>query len=191
MKQTILKLAVVSAFALGSVTSAFAGTVGGSVDPINTISTSFPNTAIVASAGLSDRIIVTGTIDNNADTGWRVTVVSGNVGKLIRTEGGGGGGAGRELLYTSIKFVKTGGTLGVGLIDPDTQNKNIVTGANGGGVAGTTKFSTGGATLPAAATATTATVGYTYALKISASADTSLLAGTYSDTITVTIAVDA
>jgi hypothetical protein len=40
-------------------------------------------------------------------------------------------------------------------------------------------------------TATDATEGYTFALKISWSSDTSLLSGTYSDTLTLTLANDS
>lgn len=186
-KRSALKLAVVAAFALGGVTSALAGTVGGTVAPINTLVENDVSTiTIVAATGQTDTNIVTGTIDNNNAGGWKLTVASTNVGKLKK----GDGGAGREILYTDVKFVKTGGTLGAGLTDPTGGSKNIVTGASGGAVAGTTIFNTGTA-VGIAGTATTATVGYAYALQISWSADTSLLSGNYTDTITLTLANDS
>jgi hypothetical protein len=192
MKQSVLKLAaVISALAFGGVTSALAGTVGGSVSPINTlVETDVSNITVVAAVGQTDTTIVTGTIDNNNDGGWMLTIVSTNVGKLKRTSGTGFNGTGSQVLYTNIKFVKTGGTLGAGLTDPDGTSKNIVTGASGGGVAGTTIFNTGSA-VHTPGTATTATVAYAYALKISWSADTTLLSGTYSDTLTLTLANDS
>lgn len=196
MKHSVLKLAaVISAFALGGVTSALAqntggGTVGGSVTPINTLAGT-PNNSITigpstpgGSNALSGVTVVSGTIDNNSATGWRLTVTSGNTGKLKK----GGGGAGREILYQNVEFVATGaGTLGAGLTSPDTQNKDITTG-NGdtGGSAGTILFNTG-AHVGTHATATTATVGYAYALKISTSNDATLLAGVYSDTLSLTL----
>lgn len=186
-RQSTFKLAVASALALGGATGAWAGTVGGSVTPINTlVENDVSNITIVGATGQTDTTIVTGTIDNNFDGGWKLTVASANIGKLKR----GTGGAGREILYTNVKFVKTGGTLGAGLTDPDGTSKNIVTGASGGAVAGTTAFNTGAA-FGTPGTATTATVAYAYALKISWSTDTSLLSGTYSDSLTLTLADDS
>lgn len=188
IRHTPCKLAVAAALALGA-TGALAGTVGGSVDPINTlVENDVSSITIVGASGQTDTTIVTGTIDNNFDGGWKLTVTSANVGKLTR--GGGAGGAGREILYTNVKFVKTAGTLGAGLTDPHDSNKNIVTGASGGGVAGTTIFNTGSA-VGVPGTATTATVAYAYALRISWAADTSLLSGTYSDSVTLTLANDS
>lgn len=188
--QTPLKLALAAALALGA-TGVLAGTVGGSVSPINTlVENDVSSITIVAATAQTDTTIVTGTIDNNYEHGWKLTVASGNTGKLVRTSGSGGPGAGREILYTNVKFVKTGGTLGAGLTDPNGSSKDIVTGISGGGVAGTTIFNTGTA-VGTVGTATTATVGYAYALKISWSADTSLLSGTYSDSLTLTLANDS
>ena len=192
LKKFIVKFAAVSAFSLlGGATAAWAGTVGGSVSPINAlVESDVSNITVVAAAGQTATTIVTGTIDNNNDGGWMLTIVSGNVGKLKRTSGTGFNGTGSQILYTNVKFVKTGGTLGAGLTDPDGTSKNIVTGASGGGVAGTTIFNTGSA-VHTPGTATTATVAYAYALKISWSADTTLLSGTYSDTLTLTLANDS
>ena len=193
MKQSVLKLAaVISALALGGVTSALAGTVGGSLTPINTLVENDHNSITIGSStagadnSQTDTIVVDGTIDNNSDTGWKLTVVSTNVGKLKK----GSGGAGREILYTNVKFDATGaGTLGAGLTAPN-QNKNIVTG-NGdtGASAGTIIFNTGSA-VGTHGTATTATVAYAYALKVSWSSDLTLLAGSYSDTLSLTLAND-
>ena len=183
------KLAVISAFALGSVTTAWAGTVGGTVGPISTLTqTDVSDATIVAATGQTDTTIVSGQIDNNNEAGWKLTVASTNTGILMRTSGT-GANEDSQILYTDVKFVKTGGTLGTGLIDPDATSKNIVTGAEGGDAPGTTIFNTGSA-VGTPGTATTATVGYAYALKIGWSADTSLLSGTYADTITLTLAND-
>ncbi|MFC5499011.1 hypothetical protein ACFPOE_15800 [Caenimonas terrae] len=187
---TRTRLALAAALALAG-SGAMAGTVGGSVAPINTlVENDTTGITIVGATGQTDTTIVTGTIDNNSESGWKLTVTSANTGKLVRTSGSGGPGAGREILYTNVKFVKTGGTLGAGLTDPNGSSKNIVTGTLGGGVAGTTIFNTGSA-VGTPGTATTATVGYAYALKISWSADTSLLSGTYSDSLTLTLADDS
>jgi hypothetical protein len=183
-------LAASAAFLLGGAT-VFAGTVGGSVTAINTLAENYVSNITIGSStpgsnAQTDTTVVSGTIDNNNDAGWKLTVVSANVGKLKR----GAGGAGREILYTNVKFVKTGGTLGAGLTDPHNVTRNIVTGADAGDVAGTTVFNTG-ATVGAPGTATTATVAYAYALRISWSSDTTLLSGSYSDTITLTLANDS
>ncbi len=185
-KQSALKLAVVSTLALGGVTSALAQPVGGSGQSISTLRQTYVgNVGGNVGAGQTDTTIVSGTIDNNNSAGWKLTVTSGNLGKLKRA---GGGGAGREILYTNIKLVKMGGTLGAGLTDP-AGTKNIVTGASGGGVAGTTIFNTG-SMVGATGRATTPTVNYAYALKISWAADSRLLSGNYTDNITVTLAND-
>ena len=184
-------LSAATAALLGSTIPVWAGTVGGSVTAINTLAENDHNAITIGSStpgadnSQSNTTVVDGTIDNNSDTGWKLTIVSANVGKLKK----GSGGAGREILYTNITFAKTGGTLGAGLVDPDGTSKNIVTGASGGGTPGTTIFNTGSA-VGTHGTATTATEGYAYALKISWSSDTSLLAGTYSDSLTLTLAND-
>lgn len=181
-------LAVAAALCTGT---AVAAPVGGSVTAINALSNDayVTNLAIVGDTATTDATIVSGRINNNNDAGWRLSVTSANTGKLIRTEGGGGGGAGREILYTNVKFVRTAGTIGAGLTDPHNQSKNIVTGASGGGVAGTTIFNTGAAVgTPGAATA--ATVDYDFALQISWGIDRTLLAGTYRDNITLLLEND-
>lgn len=185
----LLQLATFATLAYAS--SAVAGTVGGTVDPINVLSNEAFTSSITIdpATGQTDTTIVTGRINNNNDAGWKLTVVSTNLGKLVRTEGGGGGGAGRQIAYTNVKFVNTGGTLGTGLSSPNNQSKNITTGASAGDVAGTTVFNTGAA-VGTPGTATSATVDYDFALKISWSADRNLLSGTYQDTVTLTLAND-
>jgi len=194
MKHSVLKLAaVISAFALGGVASALAGntgggTVGGSVTPINTL-TGTPNAAITiggsvpgGSNALTDFSVVTGNIDNNCDTGWKLTVVSGNHGKLKRV--GSSGGDGNEIAYTNIHFAKTGGTLGATLTDPST---------NGGGIkditSGTVIFNTG-SVVGTPGSATTATVAYVYELRITTADDTKLLGSAttkFTDSLTLTL----
>jgi len=170
LKQSAIALAIVSTFALGGIVPAFAGTVGGSVGAINVVTqTDVANVTIAADTAQTDTTIVTGTIDNNDASGWKLTVASANSGKLKN----GGGGAGREILYTNVKLVTdTSGTLGTGLTSP-AASKDVTSGS---------------AVFAALTTATSATVNYGYALKISWAADTSLLSGDYQDTIVVTLA---
>jgi hypothetical protein len=186
LRKCSLQLAVAAALAAAS--PAFAGTVGGTVGAINTLVDLYINNIVIdPTVPVTDEPIVVGTIDNNSDTGWSLTVTSANVGKLTR--GGGAGGAGNQILYTNIKLVQTGGTLGAGLTNPNGTTRNIVTGASGGGTPGTTIFNTGTA-VGTPGTATTATVNYGYSLRISWSADTSLLSGAYTDVITLVLAND-
>lgn len=177
-KPSVLNLALASALALGGIGSALAGAIGGSV-PL-TQSVTFvevaTSTPITVNTGYTDRMVASGLVNSNSAEGWKVTFTSANNGKLKRT--GSSGGAGSEILYTNIHFVKTGGTLGSGLTAPDNTTKDITT--------GTAVVDTGGA----AVLATTATADYAYDLKITFSADPSLLAGTYTDTVTATIAED-
>ncbi len=187
IRKPILRLAAIAALAASG--PAFAGTVGGTVGAINQLADNYvSNIVIVPSVGQTDTEVVYGTIDNNSSTGWRLTVLSSNIGKLELA--GSSGGSGREILYTNIKFVKTGGTLGGGLHDPDGAVRNIVTGLLSGGTPGTAVFNSGVA-FGTCGTATSATVNYGYSLQISWSADTSLLAGTYTDTLTLTLANDS
>ena len=175
--------------ALGLVaTAALADPVGGEVDPISALAsvTYVTNLDIVGASGLTNAVIVSGTINNNDELGWDLTVTSANAGKLQR----GAGGAGRELVYNNITFVRTGGTLGAGLTDPSNTTRNVATGAGAGDITGTTHFFTH-TQLTGTGTATSATVNYAFELQISAAADTSLLSGTYLDTITLTLNNDS
>jgi hypothetical protein len=185
-RSRVLQLAAFAALAFGS--PAFAGTVGGTVSPIDALTNQVfvSNLDIVGASGLTDEIIASGTIDNNNDRGWQLTVASTNSGKFFRettTVDPGTGGTGRELLYGSVTLTKTGGTLGTGLTDPSGTSQSLTGGLTTPGVFNTRS----GATL---GTATTATVGYNFTLKISANANTTLLSGTYTDTITLTLAND-
>lgn len=180
---------VLPGVALGLVaTAALADPVGGVVGPINTLTsvTYVTNLEIVAASGLTNAVIVSGTINNNDESGWDLTVTSANAGKLQR----GAGGAGRELVYNNITLVGTGGTLGAGLTNPSNTTRNVATGAGAGDVVGTTHFFTH-TQLAGTGTATAATVDYTFELRISAPANTSLLSGTYTDTITLTLNNDS
>ena len=180
---------IVPGVALGLVaTAALADPVGGVVDSINTLTsvTYVTNLDIVAASGLTDAVIVSGTINNNDEHGWDLTVTSANAGKLQKDTGG----AGRELVYNNITFAGTGGTLGAGLTNPNNTSKNVATGAGAGDVVGTTHFFTH-SQFAGTGTATAATVDYTFELRISAPANTSLLSGTYTDTITLTLNNDS
>jgi hypothetical protein len=192
-KKSALNLAIVSVLTLTGASPALAGTVGGSVVAINTL-TQTDSAAITigsSTAGAANdqtgTTIVSGQIDNNSESGWKLTVASGNIGKLVR----GTGGAGQEILYTNVSFATTGGTLGAGLTAP-AQTKNIVTGADGGDSTGTTYFATRlSAGASAVGEASTASVAYGYTLKISWASDLALLSGSYADTITLTLANDS
>ena len=175
--------------ALGLVaTAALADPIGGDVDPINTLTsvTYVTNLDIVGASGLADAVIVSGAINNNDELGWDLTVTSANAGRLQR----GAGGAGRELVYNNITFVGTGGTLGAGLTNPSNTTRNVATGAGAGDTAGTTHFFTH-TQFTGTGTATSATADYTFELRISAAADTSLLSGSYTDTLTLTLNNDS
>lgn len=175
--------------ALGLVaTAALADPIGGDVDAINTLTalTFAEDLNIVGATGLPTTVIVSGTINNNDAAGWDLTVTSENEGVLIRE---GGGGAGRQLAYDNITFVGTDGTLGANLTDP-SATRNIATGADAGGVAGTTHFFTHSA-FTGTGEAHSATVNYTFELRISTSADTSLLSGNYTDDITLVLNNDS
>lgn len=179
---------MMSGLALGMVaTAALADPVGGVVDAVNTLTsvTYVANLNIVPASGLSNAVIVSGTINNNDEHGWDLTVTSANAGKLQK----GSGGAGREIAYNNITFAGTAGTLGTGLTNPSTT-RNVATGAGAGDVVGTTHFFTH-TQFTGTGTATAATVDYTFELRISAPANTSLLSGTYTDNITLTLNNDS
>ena len=193
-KKSAINLAIVSVLTLTGASPALAGNVGGSVVPINTLTQTYYDAITIgmstagAANGQTSTTIVSGQIDNNSQDGWKLKVVSGNKGKLVR----GNGGAGQEILYTNVSFDATGGgTLGAGLTAP-VQTKNIVTGADGGDFTGTTYFAT--RSSPGSSTvgeASSASVAYGYALKISWASDLTLLSGSYADTITLTLANDS
>jgi hypothetical protein len=173
--------------ALGMVaTAALADPVGGVVDAINTLTSVTYVTNLDIDSGLTNAVIVSGTINNNDEHGWDLTVTSQNAGKLQK----GSGGAGREIAYENITLVGTGGTLGAGLTNPSNTTRNVATGAGAGDVIGTTHFFTH-TQFTGTGTATSATADYTFELRISAAANTSLLSGTYTDNITLTLNNDS
>jgi len=174
-KAAVLSVCVVSVVVMGA-TFASAGVVSATVDAINTLSseTYFTDVTGATSAdqAATDVKVASGVIDDNNEEGWKLTLTSANLGKLIRSAG-----SADEITYTNIKFVKTGGTLGTGLTDPSGTSKSIVSGS--------CLFDTG-----TASTATTATEGYAFELQLSWAADSTLLEGVYQDTITMTLTVD-
>lgn len=164
---------------------AIAGIVEGEVDPVNNLdaenyeSSDFSGAASL-SAGGTDVKIADVTISDNHEHGWKLTLTSTNGGKLIRAAtitAGDGTNTASELTYTNIKLVKTGGTLGTGLMDPDGQSKDIA--------GGTCYWDTG--TLP---TGVTPTDAYAANFVITYAANSNLLQGYYRDTITMALAVD-
>lgn len=173
IKKSALNLAVASALTLGVATSALAATVGGSIAQINEQTQTFvTGIAVVAAVGQTDTVILSGTINNNMAAGWNLKVDSANSGILKR----GLGGVGNQIDYGTIKLLKTGGVLGNGLTDPSGSDQSV---------------STGSTTFTTDTPATSATVDYAYDLKVSWSADTALLEGSYTDVITVVLSTDS
>ena len=173
IKKSALNLAVASALTLGVATSALAATVGGAIAEINAQTLAFETgIAVVAAVGQTDTVILSGTINNNMAAGWNLKVDSANSGILKR----GLGGVGNQIDYGTIKLLKTGGVLGNGLTDPSGSDQSV---------------STGSTTFTTDTPATSATVDYAYDLKVSWSADTALLEGSYTDVITVVLSTDS
>jgi hypothetical protein len=190
-----LKFLAVAALALAG-SSAFADThtVGGNIPPINALTFSPIDAtvaagAFTAAAGNSAFDLGTGQIDNNSVTGWKLEIKSLNKGVLKRTSAGGGSGAGSEVLYSNIKLINTGGTnaTGTGISDPAGATGTAKDVTNTSGIA---VWNTGSA-VGTPGTAATATVGYKYKLQINIGTDTSRLAGTYTDSLTLTLANDS
>ncbi|MDO8806057.1 MAG: hypothetical protein Q7R35_16695 [Elusimicrobiota bacterium] len=159
--------------------SALAGSIGGVVDPISTLTseTYFADVSGGASADgvVSNAKIASVVVDNNNEAGWKLTVTSANNGSLKNTVAV----SSPTIAYSNIKLVKTGGVLGAGLADPNNASQAVTSGS--------TIFQTS----PGAQVASTATVAYALELQISWSANTALLSGTYSDTITMTLASES
>jgi hypothetical protein len=183
IKRTSHLIAAAITLNLIVISAANAGTVGAVVDPISALSNEQFYTDVSAGtsadAGATAVTIASGVINNNYQNGWNLTVASTNNGKLIRNAAvGDSSTSADEILYSNIIWAKTGGVLGDGLTDPHASSQAITTGS--------ATFETGAIATPA----TTATVAYAYNLNITWGADTSLLQGTYEDTITMTLAVN-
>lgn len=157
------------------------GAIGGSNPLVNTLTGgTFANAATITPAtAINNLVVYTATLNSNSATGWKLTVGSTNSGKLIRTTVPAGCTTGCELTYTNVSLVRTSGTLGGGLTDPQAT-KDITSNS--------TFFSTG---LGATASATSATVDYLFDLKINLPVNRNLLQGTFTDSLTVTLASDA
>jgi hypothetical protein len=185
-------LAVAAAFASSSVFADVAsGTVGTTVDPINTVTftaAAFSTVKLVASAGNSAYVLGSGRIDNNNALGWKLSVISANNGTLRR--GGNETGTGREVTYTNITLRNTGGTLGTNLTDPKDEVRNVTTSVATPVIFSTRTTKDGTGTARAAHSAT---VAYTYSLEINIPALSEaeqLLSGDYKDTISLTLVND-
>ena len=167
-----LKIAAISVLALGTFTSLLAFAISGSVAKINTLDYhSVSGIHVVSGTGQTDTVLASGTINSNSAEGWILKIVSSNKGKLIQ----GSGGSGNEIVYSNVKMISTGGTLGATLTNPSGVDRAITS--------GTATFDTG--------VATTATVDYKFELQVSWPADSSMLGGTYTDTITLlTVPID-
>jgi len=169
LKKSVLNVAVATVLTVGFASSALAA---GTIGPINSMTQAPVSLAtVVAGTAGSNETVVQGTISNNADSGWNIAVASLNNGSLLRA--GTLGGAGSEISYTKYHLNSTAGAGSMGSVATTPYTDNVPT------AAGTTNFNTG--------VATTATVAKNYELGVSWNADTALLAGVYSDTITLTI----
>ena len=169
LKKSVLNVAVATALTVGFASSALAD---GTIAPINFMTQAAVSlSTISAGTAGSNETVVQGTISNNSDTGWNIAVASSNSGSLLRA--GTTGGAGSEIPYTSYHLNDDGGagSMGAFTSTPFTTNAPTLLGA--------TNFNTG--------VTTTSTVAKNYTLGVSWLADTALLAGVYSDTITLTV----
>jgi hypothetical protein len=155
---------------LGVLSASAGEAISAVVDGINVLSSATYFTDVIGSAGATDVKIASGVINDNHARGWKLTVTSAHNGKLIDRA------ASTEIVYTNIKLVKgPDSTIGFGLEDVSGSSESIA--------GGSCEFNPGGS-------ATAATVDYAFELQISWTADNSLVAGTYKDTITMTLAVD-
>jgi len=173
LKKSVLNVAVATVLTAGFASSAMAA-VGGiaAINSLTGAQTELP--AIVASADVNNLEVFSGTISNNSNSGWNVTVSSLNDGKL---EGSSGTGAGSEIPYTLYhlnEVTNAGSVMGVE-VSGDVYGSALP-------VSGVHKFAT--------SAVTTATVHQDYTVGVSWVADTSLLAGTYSDTFTLVLAAN-
>ena len=177
-KKSVLNIAVASVLTIGAASSAVAAPVagGGSVADINTISqVKNAGVATMVVGAENTYVISTGVIDSNTAGGFTITIGSLNAGNMKRD--GGDTSVGSLAAYTSYILASTsGGVLGTGATPFDT--KALVAADVG------TKTFTSGAV-------TTATVAKTYSLSVKFTPTASLIAGAYSDTITMTIAADS
>jgi hypothetical protein len=178
MKNKIMIASISAGILLLMRISALAGSVGGVVDAISTLTseTYFSDVSGGDSAdgSASDAKIASVVVDHNDEAGWKLTVASANDGVLKNSVAA----SSQTIAYTNIKLVKTGGVLGSGLSDPHNSSQSVASGS--------TIFQT----APASEVAGSATVGYALELQISWSLDTALLSGTYSDSITMTLAAE-
>jgi len=166
LKRSQLKIVAVSVLALGTFTSLLAFAISSSVAKINTLDyNSVSGISVLAATGQTNTALASGTINNNSPGGWILKVMSGNKGKLTQ----GSGGPGNEIMYSNVKMISTGGTLGATHTNPSGVDRAITS--------GTAMFDTG--------VATTATVDYKFELQVSWPADPSMLGGIYTDTITL------
>jgi hypothetical protein len=175
MSEKLIGMRVLGMLMLGAL-SASAGTISATVDPINALSSEEYFTDVTGTAnanlGAADVKIASGVINNNSVAGWQLTVTSANNGNLVKD------GYARTIPYTDIEWNYVSGTRGSGLTDPSAAGRQSV-------VSGSCEFNT------ATKAATTATVNYKFELRISWGADPALVAGIYSDTITMTLAIDS
>lgn len=172
LKKSVLHVAVATVLTAGFASSAMAA---GVIVPINSLTgaqTDLP--AIVASADVSNLEVFSGTISNNSNSGWNVTVTSTNSGKL---KGSSGTGAGSEIPYTLYHL-------------NEVKNAGSVMGVEASGSVYGSATPSAGVHKFATSAVSTATVHQDYTVGVSWLADTSLLAGTYSDTFTLVLAAN-
>jgi hypothetical protein len=178
MNKKLLSMSVVGMMMLGGFSASAGDTISAVVEESRDVTMSEWNIdlsgVLTATNTTTDAVIATGVINDNSPKGWILNVKSQNLGKLIMP------GTLREILYSTVKLVKTGGTLGTGL------SLSAVIGDDGLSVTN----AAGCDFNPSGTATTTATENYAFNLDISWVGDSSLPAGTYSDTITVTLTED-
>ena len=172
LKKSVLNIAVATVLTAGFASSAMAAGGIAAINSLTGAQTDLP--AIVASADVSNLQVFSGTISNNSNSGWNVTITSANDGKL---EGSSGTGAGSEIPYTLYHL-------------NEVLNAGSVMGAQVSGNVYGSHAPTSGVHKFATSAVTTATVHQDYTVGVSWDADTSLLAGTYSDTFTLVLAAN-
>ena len=166
IQRHVVRLLAALVLSLSAVTSVVASDISASLAEIHTLDYTVANDInIVTDSPQTNQTLVSGTINSNRPGGWILLVFSGNLGKLKRLAGG----PASEITYTNIKLVHTGGAMGATMINPSGVETSV---GYGGGM-----FYTGAAT--------TATVDYQFQLQIGWEADTSLLTGHYTDTISL------
>ena len=177
-KQSVLRIALASVLAIGAASSVIAAVpapvgVGGGVAAITLLTQTGVGPRTVKPGELNVHPIAIGTINSNTPKGFEISVVSTNMGVMVR----GGGSAseiGDAISYTAYELKKTaGGKIGAGALSVFAKHPLAE------GDVGTATFKSGAVT--------SATVDQPYELVVEFTPSDRLLSGDYSDTITLTM----